>query len=247
MARNFTRASSHYLRSLTVPSISAYPITIAAWAKTTDNTLVNQCVVNFSASNSNAAAGTHFFSLQINGSNAGKLGAGVGDASGSGVAASSIAVSNNTWHHLAGRFNSSTSREAILDGGNSGSDTTSVVFPTSLDRTNIGRIEFNGTPTQTNYLNGDVADAAVWSVALDNAEITALAAGVSPLLVRPTALVAYWPLLGVWSPEIELMRGLALTVTSAVASAHPRLFLPPAPGPSRSVPVTAKGGMFQVF
>jgi len=41
--------------------------------------------------------------------------------------------------------------------------------------------------------DGLVAEVAVWNVVLDDSEIAALAQGVSPLLIRSTALVEYWP------------------------------------------------------
>ena len=47
----------------------------------------------------------------------------------------------------------------------------------------------------TEYLDGVVSEFAIWNVKLDAAEFAALADGVSPLLVRPGSLVAYWPML----------------------------------------------------
>src|SRR5262245_36690467 len=43
--------------------------------------------------------------------------------------------------------------------------------------------------------NGDLAEAAVWSAALTANEIRALARGVPVRMMRPTRLVAYWPMM----------------------------------------------------
>ena len=48
--------------------------------------------------------------------------------------------------------------------------------------------------TKQNYCDGSLAEAAIWNAALSDAEVAALATGVSPLLVRPGSLVFYAPL-----------------------------------------------------
>lgn len=86
------------------------------------------------------------------------------------------------------------------------------------------------------YFSGDIAEAAIWSAALTAEEFAVLAAGASPLLVRPGALVNYWPIVGRHGPEIDLVGGNDLTVNGAVASDHPRMFYP-----ARSRFVPARG------
>jgi hypothetical protein len=75
---------------------------------------------------------------------------------------------------------------------------------------------------------GDLAEWAVWLAALDAAEMAALAKGVSPLLIRPAALVAYWPIHGSASPEPDWWRnGLGGTLTGTPAQAdHTRIVYP---------------------
>jgi Concanavalin A-like lectin/glucanases superfamily len=48
---------------------------------------------------------------------------------------------------------------------------------------------------------GDLAHVAVWADGLTDAEVLALARGVSPTMVRLATLRGYWPLLGNASPE----------------------------------------------
>ena len=76
---------------------------------------------------------------------------------------------------------------------------------------------------------GDLAEAAVWNVALTDAEVAALARGIHPFLIRPDALVAYWPILGRYSPEINLKSNSATMAIQGTLSqaAHPRIFRPP--------------------
>jgi len=111
-------------------------------------------------------------------------------------------ASQDTWHHLCGVFAASDDRTAYLDGGNKGTDATDL-SPDYVDLTAIGAFKDN-TPGE--YCSGRIAEAAIWNVALTDAEVAILADGFSPLLVRPASLVAYWPLIGRYSPEIDIRR-----------------------------------------
>jgi hypothetical protein len=53
-------------------------------------------------------------------------------------------------------------------------------------------------------LQGNMADTALWNVVLSATEIAALAKGIRPPQVRPAALIGYWPLDGLQSPEPDL-------------------------------------------
>jgi hypothetical protein len=139
-----------------------------------------------------------------------------------GIAVTSAATSLNTWQHACAVFASSTSRTAYLDGGNSGSNTTSN-NPTSLNVVAVGARATPGT-----YFSGKLAELAIWDVALTADEVAQLGLGYSPLLVRPGNLVAYWPLYGNNSPETDIVGGVNLTWnnTPTKASDHPRIILP---------------------
>jgi len=54
------------------------------------------------------------------------------------------------------------------------------------------------------YWTGRLCEIAFWTAVLTAAEIRALAGGVSPKVIRPLALKAYWPLWGTVLPEVDL-------------------------------------------
>lgn len=209
MARGFVRASSQYLqRSSAV--ISSPPFTMACWFYSDDLT-VAQTLIEVGES---IVDNRHDLIL------AGTVGGdplrarSVDDAT-SGSASSSVGYSANTWQHACGVWSASNNRVVYLNGGNSGSNTTSVV-PESLDKTAVGR-----RTSGADYMSGRIAEVAIWSAALTAVEVAALARGISPPYVRPTNLVDYWPLWGLHSPEIDLTaNNRTLTVTGATAANH---------------------------
>jgi hypothetical protein len=89
------------------------------------------------------------------------------------------------------------------------------------------------------YLQGHLAELATWSVALSpEDEISALAKGFSPLMVRPQSLTGYWPLWGQHSPELDIWRGRGLTLSGTEPADHPRIFYPTRP---KFIPVPTVG------
>lgn len=163
--------------------------------------------VNLGLSSSGAGIGALRVAALINGSN---------------TAASTVSHStSNVWEHAAAVFTSDASRAAFLNGGNKGTNSTSAT-PAALDTTRIGVNDFG------EYMDGDVAEAAIWNVALDDAEIAALAKGVCPLLIRPTSLVAYWPLLNSAAPDVDRWNSrYDLTPTNApTMGTHPYVLYP---------------------
>ena len=89
---------------------------------------------------------------------------------------------------------------------------------------------YMGGATNNNSMDGYMAEAAVWNVALTSAEVSVLSKGYSPLLVRPQSIVSYWPLIGRTSPEIDLVGGYGMTLVNApTTAAHPRIIYPTSP------------------
>lgn len=126
-----------------------------------------------------------------------------------------------SWHHAAGVWASATSRKCYLDG------TADTVNTTSRTPSGIDRFKVGAGGSEGQVFNGLIAHSAVWGVALTADEIASLAAGLSPLLIRPASLVAYWPYLGRDSTEIDIIGRYDLAVTGAAASAdEPRLRWP---------------------
>lgn len=85
-----------------------------------------------------------------------------------------------------------------------------------------------GSIVGTGYADGVFAELAYYSDVLSGNEIAALARGISPLSVRPTAITNYWPLWGLHSPEINLVGGASsgtLTGTSQTSGPPTSPFL----------------------
>lgn len=75
------------------------------------------------------------------------------------------------------------------------------------------------------YFDGDIAEAAIWNVALSDAEIAMLAKGLSPLRVRPASLVSYVPMNGAASPVIDIVAGAGWAPSGiTAASSNPRIY-----------------------
>jgi hypothetical protein len=187
MSRVFSSASSQYLsRNAAIASI---PCTFSAWYRPT--TTVDGHVL---AICSTAQSTTNYLALQP--WSDGYVYATQRYADSSATAKSGVTLSNGVWYHLAGVFTSTTSRTVFVDGSGV-TNTTSKTDPSSvLSVTLIGSVYWDSTNDYRYFANGQIAEVAVWSVALAASEIAALAKAHSPLKIRPASLVAYYPLGG---------------------------------------------------
>lgn len=212
MARLLDDAASEYMENAAAIA-TAVPISMACWFNS-DSIALSQylmCIGN--------SASTAKFAL-------GAMGAVASDPiqaiTSSNVAASTAGYSANTWSHAAAVFASITSRAAYLNGGNKGTNATSTT-PAGVNRTALG---CKNDSTRSNFLSGMIAEAAIWNVALTDADVLVLSLGFSPLCVRPDALLGYWPVVGRYSPEISLKGGFDMTLTGTANAAHPRILYP---------------------
>lgn len=134
-------------------------------------------------------------------------------------ATSTTTITDTNWHSVVGEITSASARQVWLDNGGNGSSATSLT-PGTLTKTTAGAYDNGGT------LGGNVAhelaDIAVWSVTLTSDERASLAAGVSPLLIRPDKLEIYLPLMRGGNDYM----GGAFTVTAASVVDHPRVYMP---------------------
>lgn len=225
MARSNTASTSNWFANATAP-VTALPCTLACWFFPANLTQTMNLVYVGNAGVSNYAV------IVFNGANsyAGGDNAIVADQGTTAFAVSSAAVASaNTWNHACGVFTSATSRAAYLNGGNVGTNAVSR-SPSLWDHANVGAAR--STTTTFSPLNGSIAEAAFWSVALDAAEVAALATGLSPRLIRPGSLVAYWAMIGQFSPELDFgNNGLyPLTMNGTMAQAdHCRVIYPRRP------------------
>lgn len=208
-ARDFVRASNQFIECSTA-TVTAYPITLSGWFKTDDLT-TNQVVV------ANATSGTGVgVYLIFRGVSAGDpISATDYDGSTSAQANSGGSVSANTWYHGGAVFNGASSRDVFLNGTKTSNTTTTSTNLASTDRTNIGALI-----STNSHFSGNLAEVGIWNVALTDAEMAILATGVSPLRVRPSALVFYAPM---WADIFDYVGRKSLVnqnSTSAVAD-HP--------------------------
>lgn len=194
-------------------SIWAYPT--AAPASLSAKALVLQ--------SSATASNTNQFALYVDTSSKMNF----GHAGGTLIGIPSVASVNlNAWNHFGGVEFSATSIRGYLNGVGRLGGTSSQV-PSGIDSTVVG-VDYATGPSVTRPFIGALAEAAVWNVALTDADMLALNAGVSPLKIRPDALVFYAPLFGRNSPENDVKSNArALAVTGSLPlQAHPRIFRP---------------------
>jgi hypothetical protein len=136
------------------------------------------------------------------------------------------------WRHGCAILVSDTDRRVLMDGAYKGTNATSVAV-SNIDRTSIGRY---GHATPSGYLDGYIAEAAIWDLsgwpgatASDKADsfetvlpsmAQYLVGGVTPLYY-PLGLVAYWPLVSTLN---DYVGGYNLTASGTVESIHPGVF-----------------------
>lgn len=165
-------------------------------------------------------AGALWYGFYLYATNTGKVSASAANNNVFAEAQSTTSYSANTWHHVCGVFASNTSRTIYLDGAGSATNTTSLT-PTLIDIVTIAAARKSGNVD--NYLNGSLAEVAIWNAALTEPEAKSLSAGMSPKLVRPQSLVLYVPLIR--SPQDQKAALAFTTQGSPTVATHPRVYL----------------------
>ena len=135
----------------------------------------------------------------------------------------------DVWHQAGLVAANSTSLYAYFDGAKGAIDVTDLL-PSGLDTVAIGALRIAATTMY--YWSGMIAEVGIWDVALTDIEMAMLAAGYSPLFIRPASLVQYWPLRAAWgTPDsgdyMDLMSGTMFDVnTDGLDDEHPRIIYP---------------------
>lgn len=186
MARSFDALSSEYLE-IDQAVVIVPPFTVAAWFYCTDD--ANKNTIVFLGDKDDER---QMFALRASGDETGDPVSILAYSTADHIAYAhtSSGYSVNTWHHACAVVASSTDRSVFIDGGSEGTNTDEVT-PNNLDRTSVGRC---GDSSPGYYFAGNVAEVAIWNVALTDAEVALLAAKWSPLFVRPENLAALWAL-----------------------------------------------------
>lgn len=193
MARSFNAASTRYLQHNLGVSISpALGYSMSAWFYPTSSTST-QCIAGIARSTTNSNS-VHLLS---GGSLSGDP---VRIQAGSQFATSTTGFNLNAWNHVGGYARAASGTDArgiLLNGGGKGTST-GLSTPEVADRIMVGR---RSASTPDLYFDGRVAEFAIWSVVLEDAEFIALAQGVPAWEIRTESLYGYWPLFGEDSPE----------------------------------------------
>ena len=212
MAISFSGSAQSYYSAST--PVTAVPLTIA-------------CRMNKSSSATQGLiagvmrnAGSTFYGFYIYANASAKVTATAANNNVFAEAQSTTSYSASTWHHVCGVFSSNTSRTIYLDGAGSATNTTSLT-PTLIDIVTIAAARKSGFVD--NYLNGSLAEVAIWNAALTEPEAKSLSAGMSPKLVRPQSLALYLPLI---RSAQDQKAALAFTTEgSPTVANHPRVYL----------------------
>jgi len=183
VARLFDDASQELLYNLSAP-VTGQPLTLAAWINPDDIVSADSKVI---LSLADTVSENNRYIIYLSSDD---LRFYAQNAAGSDQANYLNVLTADTWQHVAATDNGTNIQ--IYHNGSAGTQDTSRA-PDSIDAVSIGGQK---AASESRWHSGGIAEAAIWNVALTTDEIAVLAEGVSPLLVRPESLVAYWPLLG---------------------------------------------------
>lgn len=205
MAYNFN-GTSQYL-SMTSAPVTVKPVTIASFARPTSGSSDVIPVQIGTSTTSNR------FLQYISGPRA--VGSQINDASTATSITTPTNIANGTWRHCGSTFPDVTLIAAFINGTKATLAATKT--PTGIDRMTIG-----ARTTADLFFPGDIAEVAVWDVALTDDEVVSLSKGFKPTRIRPQSLVFYSPLIRNLQ---DLSGGLAITNNNtATVSAHPRIY-----------------------
>ena len=180
MAISLSGTSQYYIASST--PITAGPITISCWCSGATATLL------FAVTVADASDTENIFALMRNGTTSIVYREVNTTVPTTGQSVSSAGLANDTWGHACGTGETTSARTTYLDGGNSGTNTTTVT-PAGIDQIGLG-CQAN-TGAATSEWNGDLFWAAIWSTGLSAAQVADLGNGYSPLTVQRQSLVFF--------------------------------------------------------
>lgn len=123
--------------------------------------------------------------------------------------------SANTWYQVGGYYDA-TNVGVVFEGV---VETTTACTALSAAADPIPSALVDVAGTGANFDDGLICEIAVWNVVLNAGEWLALGRRVSPLLIRPSALVLYWPLIR----DVYQLIGPAPTATATTVVDHPHV------------------------
>jgi hypothetical protein len=239
MARRLRSADSQYMETVGAP-VTAVPITLAC-GFIANNITASTILLNIGDGN------TSRLDLIAGGGVAGDpiVAQTITAAGGASNAASTTGYRAGIWHYGHAVFAAANDRRAFLNGGGKGTQTTSRVLSTP-DRVLIGS-RYSGGGVLGSFHDGILAEAAIWNVALSDAEVAysnwLFTQGRSQREVRgDSSLVWYAPLAGRFPIEIDSVSGLNLTINVGTIYADSPLQFERRPRRDWDVPAAAAAG-----
>jgi hypothetical protein len=211
MARTFN-GTNQYIGNLSAAPISALPFTLCCWFR--PNSLTGQCISLTGSSGGQvllgiSGSGQAVLSMRDN-----------AFTTGTATTATTAATTGN-WHFLAAVCASSSSRFSYLNGIASATNTTALGTINSFSRFGIG---VRATASPDSFVNGSIAEVAVWNSALSVDELNGLAKAFNPRLIstQNQRLVAR-----LIFDISDIKNGLTLNnVNGTTAATHPRIIYP---------------------
>ena len=243
---NSDSGTDDYLnKSVAIFSGKTYPLTFAVWVRPDDRGA--QLAVTSDSGNGSSkqirlgCASNGKFQVGMKGGNANSPSAHYSNG-------------NTDWFHLVGAYVASNDYRLYVNGTLDATQTANNSIADFADSNQfyIGTGVSSGTNITTKSWEGGLAEVAAYAAELTTGEISALAAGFSPLLVRPNALVGYWPLGGPLASSAsnnDFVGGNHLTTNGGPSEEnHPPMIYPSAPILARKPtiaadPVTADGSV----
>lgn len=197
--------------------ITDYPFTLVGWFRVPNlNKLITLMGIG------NTVTGSYHRLIYHGGTT--KSAVAISNVGSTAAASSSIVLTTDEWHHVAGTFEAANVRRVYLDGGNMGSNGATRTFD-GADRYYLGNI---GTDTI------ELAEGAIFKSALSAELVGMLAKRFSPLSLPPSAqLAAYQGC--VRSLNWQSMGPTATAGAPPTAVEHPRFFSR-MPGGTRLMP-----------
>lgn len=219
MALTFDGTSSKLEYIAGAAIISAFPVSIFAWIKPTSAALTKAGYVGGMGDGSSVSGLEPI--LAGNDTNDPFYGSSRASSTAVYDAAVPSAASAGVWTPCLVVYTSSTLRKAYFGAGTPDEGTTNNA-PTIA---NMWRINVGVRPSTGNtvYFDGDIAEFAIWSSALSDANWTTLSGGAVPSGVDSGSLLDYWSLTTQASTHTGV-NGIVLTATStSQASDHPSI------------------------
>ena len=141
-------------------------------------------------------------------------------------AASTTSVAANTWYHVL-MVKSGTGANALklyINGVLEGQSTSNISLVSNSNALVLG---YRDVAATSEIWSGALAELAIWNAVLDGTDAGTLGGGKSAFFVKPGNLAFYAPLLGVDSPERDVINGNNGTLTGTSQATHPTIVYPP--------------------